>query len=267
MRVIDCHTHCFPDDLAEKAVARLTSAYQVVPSFDGTVRGLIRQMDEAGIEASVIVPVATKPSQVRSINDWVARIKHPRVIAFGAMHPEYPDIVGEMSRLADLGISGIKLHPNWQGFRPEGASAYPIYEAAIEHGMIVYFHGGDELEPWPEEIVSTPKAYADVRRSFPELVMVVAHLGGYLMWDAVKEHLLGSDIYFDMSACFPQYLPDDCYLEIMRSHGIEKILYASDSPCSDPISQLERLLSLPLTDEEKELICWKNACRLLDFKT
>jgi hypothetical protein len=263
MKVIDCHTHCFPDDLAEKAVARLTSAYQLVPSFDGTVCGLIGQMDEAGIEASVIVPVATKPSQVQSINDWIAGIRHPRVIGFGAMHPDLPDIREETARIAALGIRGIKLHANWQRFRPDDPKAYPMYEAAIEQGMIVYFHGGDELEPWPEEILATPRAFAQVRRSFPELKMIVAHLGGYLMWDAVEEHLLGSDVYLDMSACFPEDLPDDRYLALMRAHGIQKILFASDSPCGPPIPQLRRLLSLLLTDEEKEMVCWGNAAKLL----
>ena len=52
-------------------------------------------------------------------------------------------------------------------------------------------------------------------------------------------------------------------LSMMRAHGIEKIMWASDSPCSDPTSQLHRILSLPLTEEEKEMVCWKNAARLL----
>ena len=265
MRVIDCHVHCFPDDLAERAVARLVSSYQVVPSFDGTVNGMLGQMDAVGIEKSVILPVATKESQVRQINDWIMGIEDERVIGFGAMHPGFPDVAGEVARIKAAGIPGVKLHPNWQGYKPEDPQAFPMYEALIENGLIAYFHGGDELEKWPTEIASTPKALAEVHRRFPELKMVIAHLGGYLMWDAVEEHLLGSDVYLDMSACFPKDLPDDRYLAMMRAHGMEKILFASDSPCGPPIPQLDRLLSLPLTDEEKSLVCWENAQQLLNL--
>ena len=263
MRIIDCHTHCFPDSLAERAVGRLVSSYKVTPSFDGTVNDLIRQMDDAGIEMSVMVPVATKPSQVQPINDWVLGIRHPRVIPFGAMHPDFPEIASEIRRLREAGIKGVKLHPNWQGYKPEDPKAFPIYEALIENDMIAYFHGGDELEKWPTPIDSTPRAFAEVHAQFPYLKLVVAHMGGYRMWDEVEEYLLGRDLYFDISACFPEDLPDDQLLRMMRAHGMEKILYASDSPCGHPVSQLQRMLSLPLADEEKELLCWKNAARLL----
>lgn len=55
----------------------------------------------------------------------------------------------------------------------------------------------------------------------------------------------------------------DRLARMMRAHGVERILFGSDSPCGPPVSQLQRMLSLPLTDEEKELLCWKNAVRLL----
>jgi len=266
MKVIDCHVHCFPDDLAERAVARLTSAYQVVPSFDGTIGGAIRQMESAGIERSVVLPVATKPSQVKSINDWIMGIKDERIIPFGAIHPYLSDVKAEISRIARMGIKGVKLHPNWQGYKPQDTEVFPMYEAIMEYGLIAYFHGGDELEPWPTEIVSTPEAYADIRRRFPEMKMVIAHMGGYLMWDDVRRYLLGADVYFDMSACFPDKLSDEEYLRMMREHGIEKILYASDSPCSHPVPQMERLLRLPLTESERRLIFWGNAAHLLGLR-
>lgn len=262
MKVIDCHTHCFPDEIAERAVTRLTRAYQCVPSFDGTIAGLIGQMDAASIDISVVVPVATKPSQVRSINDWAAAVEQERVIVFGAMHPQFEDIRGEMARMKDMGIRGIKLHPNWQDFRPEDPQVFPIYESATKHEIVVQFHAGDELEAWPVPIVATPKALRQVHDAFPGMMMITAHLGGYRMWDEVEKHLLGTDVIFDMSACFPEDLPDDRYIAMIIAHGSDKVLFGSDSPCGDPVSQLERLLSLPLTDEDKESICWRNAARL-----
>ena len=261
MRVIDFHVHVFPNELAERAVARLVSGYQVTPSFDGTAAGMIRLMDEVGIEACVIVPVATKPSQVPTINDWAARIRSDRLIAFGAMHPEFPDPAAEIDRMVSMGIKGIKIHPNWQNFRPDDPIAFPIYEA-MSGRMIALFHSGDELEPWPE-ILATPERMARVNDLFPDLKMVIAHMGGYRMWEEVRAHLIGRDVYFDVSACFPEDLPDDQLVSLMRDHGMDKIVWASDSPCGHPKQQLDRMLSLPLTDDEKELLFWKNATRLL----
>jgi len=263
MRVIDCHTHCFPDAVAEKAVASLTSAYQLTPSFDGTIKGLLGQMDAAGIEASIILPVATKPSQVQSINDWVRDVQNERLIGFGAMHPDFPRPHEEIMRMEQVGIRGIKLHPNWQGFRPDDERMMPVYEAA-EGRLVIYCHAGEEIDVWPE-ILATPEAIGNVHRSFPGLKLVAAHMGGYRMWEQVEEHLLGTGVYFDMSYCYPKDLPDDRFMAILRAHGADKILFGSDSPCGHPVPQLERLLSLPLTDEEKELIAWKNAARLLSL--
>ncbi len=265
MRIIDCHIHCFPDALAERAVARLVSGYRVTPSFDGTVNDLIRQMDDAGIDRSVIVPVATKPSQVQSINDWVLGIHHPRVIPFGAMHPDFPEIGSEIARLREGGIKGVKLHPNWQGYKPEDPKAFPMYEALIENGMIAFFHGGDELEEWPTPIDSTPEALAEVHDRFPALKLVIAHMGGFRMWDDVERYLIGRDLYMDISFCMPEDLDTDRLVRMMRAHGVEKILYASDSPCGPPIPQLQHLLSLPLTEAEKSLICEGNAATLLSL--
>ncbi len=266
MKVIDCHAHCFTDDLAERAIARLVSGYQVTPSFDGTVADLIRQMDRDGIDTSVIVPVATKPSQVRPINDWVLGIHHSRVIPFGAMHPDYPEVAEETARLKSGGIKGVKLHPNWQGYRPEDPSAFPVYQALMDNEMIAFFHGGDELEKWPTEILSTPKALLQVHERFPQMKLVIAHMGGFRMWDDVERYLIGRDLFMDISFTMPEDLPDDRLARMIRAHGVEKILFASDSPCGPPVPQLNRLLSLPLTDEEKEFICWKNAARLLGIE-
>lgn len=261
MKVIDCHVHCFPDDIAGKAVDKLTNAYVITPSFDGTVQGLLRQMSAEGIEASVILPVATKASQVHDINDWSASIQSERIIAFGAIHPDYPEPAEEIDRMLAMGIRGIKLHPNWQGFRPDDPRMFQIYEA-VKGRMVICFHAGDELGSWTE-LLSTPKALASLHKRFPDLKMVAAHMGGYRMWDEAEEYLIGTDVYLDTSACFPEDLPDERFVSLIRAHGAEKILFGSDSPCGPPIDQLERFLSLPLTDEEKELICWKNARRLL----
>ncbi len=260
-KIIDCHVHVFPDEIAEKAIIHLTNGFQIQPAFDGTVDGLFASMDSAGIETVWNLPVATKPAQVESINNWSIKHRNERMVCFGAMHPDYPSPVDEIKRLRDLGFPGIKFQPNWQNFRPDDPRMFPIYQA-MEGSMIVYFHSGGELKQ-PHELFATPKAVAAVHELFPNLTICVAHFGGFDMWDDVEEYLMGENVYLDLSCCFPQFISDERLLRMMRAHGMSKVLFGSDSPCGHPAEHLARILSLPLTDEEKDAICSKNALKLL----
>ena len=91
----------------------------VETSFDGTFDGMRAAADAAGIDVTVLQPVATKPEQVVSINDWTAALASDRVVPFGAMHPDFDDPASEIARMRDLGIRGIKLHPEFQACAPD----------------------------------------------------------------------------------------------------------------------------------------------------
>ena len=68
--IVDFHTHCFPDPLAPGAIKTLQDAARIKAVRDGTARGLKQYMTACGIQKSVVLPVATKPSQIRGINEW-----------------------------------------------------------------------------------------------------------------------------------------------------------------------------------------------------
>lgn len=263
MRIIDFHTHCFPDDIAERAIESLSSGKIIEPAFDGTIKGILKLMDASGVYASVVVPVATKPSQVKPINNWITNIRNERIIGFGAIHPDFPNPADELDRMESLDIPGIKIQPNWQDCRPDDPRMFPIYEAAGDR-FVFLFHSGGDLKKMPEQL-ATPTALANVHKTFPELKIVAAHLGGYRMWDEVEEVLIGQDIHLDTSCCFPNYISDERITRMIRAHGVDKILFASDAPCSSPAPQFSRMMSLPFSDEEKEQIAWKNTARLLNL--
>ncbi len=259
--IADFHVHVFPDDVAPRAIGTLLTAYHVEAITDGTVAGLLAHMAASGVTHSVIQPVATKPSQVRSINDWAASHTARGIVSFGAIHPEGEDPAAEVERLVSLGIPGIKIQGNWQNIFVDDRSMYPIYEAARDR-LIILFHSGEELAPF-DVMRATPQRIARVKEDFPRLTMVAAHMGGYRMWDEVDEFLLGKDVYLDTSACFPVDLPDERFLRMIRAHGAEKILFATDSPFGDALKDIPRLLSMGLRDDELEMIFWGNARRLL----
>ena len=123
--VIDIHTHTFPDKIAAGAIDALSREAHIKAHTDGTVSGILASMEEADIDVSVVVPVATAPSQVVKVNDSSLRNNEKyfdenndsdvsgrrRVLSFGCIHPEFSDYRTELRRIAEHGIKGIKLHP------------------------------------------------------------------------------------------------------------------------------------------------------------
>lgn len=261
MPVIDIHTHAWPDAVARKAVPALVAAGDgLVAHYDGTIEGLTARMDAAGVHVSVVQPVATKPAQVAGINDWVAAQASARIVPFGAMHPDLEDAPAEIARMHRLGILGFKMHPEHQSFAPDDPRMDAIYEAAVAHGMIVFFHAGaDVIHP---TVHGTPASFAAVMDRWPRLTAVLAHLGGFREWAAVAEHIAGRDVWLD-TAYTLGHLPDAELVALVHAHGPARVLFGSDGPWTDPAAEIAHLRSLPFTAEELDGILGGNARRLL----
>lgn len=262
--VIDFHTHVFPERVAARAMENLCSTYEVTAVAEATPSGLLGVMSESGIDAAVVAPVATRPGQVRSINEWAASIQSERIVSFGAFHPDLPDLASEVERVVALGLKGVKLQPNFQEIPPDDRRLWPAYEAA-QGRLIFLFHSGQEIKAVPR-VHAQPAALARVREAFPGLTMVVAHMGGYQMWDDVRAHLLGSDVTFDTSYCAEDDLPAEDLAGLIREHGVERVVFGSDFPWGHPGRDLQRLLTLGLAPGEVEAIAWRNAADLLGLE-
>ena len=137
--IIDIHTHVFPDHLAERAVATLSAVSKVPAHSDGTCEGLRYSQQAAGIDLSVIAPIATKPSQARAINAWAAGVnrEYDDLICFGSIHPGQQDWQEEIARLVADGIRGVKFHPDYQDFFVDEPRLLPIYRALADARLIV----------------------------------------------------------------------------------------------------------------------------------
>jgi hypothetical protein len=262
MPIIDFHTHAWTDALAAKALpALLTNAQgSLTAHYDGTVGGLIAEMDRTGVDVSVVQPVATKPAQVPAINDWAAGVSSDRIVAFGAMHPGTDDPAGEIARMAALGIQGFKMHPEHQDFEPHDPQLDPIWRAAIEYRMIVLFHAGaDVIHP---SVRGTAESFARLMDAWPDLRATLAHLGGFRQWQQVAEHIQGRDVWLD-TAYTLGHLPDDEFVDLIRAHGAEKVLFGSDGPWTDAAAEITHLRTLGFSVSELEGILGGNASRLL----
>lgn len=266
--IIDFHTHIWPDSLAPKALSSLTKHVDESqkPVTDGTLSGLISRMDEWNIDFSVIQPVITKPTQAENTNAFAIKINqdeklNKRVLSFGAVWPYSENYKREIDFLAENGIKGIKFHPEYQQFTIDETRFLHIYDYALSKGLMLLFHAG--FDPAFESTLhSTPKQFANVVKQMQGGVIVAAHLGGLCQTDDVEKYLVGQNIYLDTSIGFFQYTTEQ-FERIVKSHGAEKILFASDSPWSNAQKEIFALKQTLLRDSQKEMILGQNAKKLL----
>jgi predicted TIM-barrel fold metal-dependent hydrolase len=228
---------------------------------DGTVNGLIDSMKRCGIDISVTLGVATKPSQVHTINKGCAEARYSGIIQFGAIHPELVEFEDEIDFWIDKGIRGIKLHPEYQYCYLDNPKYYPIYEKLSASGLLVTAHSGKDPGPFTNDH-ALPPALLSIRKNFPKLKIIAAHMGGWMVWDDVDEILAGTDIFFDTAAVY-KFLPSEQFVRLCRKHGVEKIVFGSDSPWYDQGECSEWIKTCGLNDNEIEAILYKNAKNLL----
>jgi predicted TIM-barrel fold metal-dependent hydrolase len=260
--IIDIHTHAWTDALAEKALPALLAASggQLTAFYNGTVGGLSTEMDRTGVDISVVQPVATKPAQVAAINDWAASAGNDHIVMFGSMHPDLEDPAAEIERMASLGIRGFKMHPEHQAFAPDDSRLAPMWRAAIKHRMILFSHAGaDVLHP---TVHGTADSFARLIDAWPDLTVVLAHLGGFNQWQQVAEHLQGRDVWLD-TAYTLGHLPDAEFVELVRAHGTDRVLFGSDGPWTDAAVEIAHMSRLGFSDSELAGILGGNAQRLL----
>lgn len=262
--IIDSHTHAFPDKVAPAAVESLQQVYGAVPVMMPTIDNLLRHMDEAGVDKSVVCPVATKPEQVRSINRWILELPRERLIPFGALHPHCDDSEAQIQRLLDGGIQGIKFQPFFQGFRLAEPAAEALFEV-IGDQFLVVMHAGDEIIPIPD-IEPTPQRLAALADRHPYLRLQIAHMGGYQLWDAVERHLVGQRVLLDTSYAVG-IAPDEQMRRITTAHGPVRIVWGSDFPWRSQSQAMANLRALGLPAEQEQAILGSNLLRALGGST
>ncbi len=260
--IIDFHTHAFADAIAPRAIASLSKASGgLTPATDGTAAGLLQCMNECGVDHSVLLTIATKPKQQKTINDWAASMNHGRISAFGSIHPDAPDALEELERIHALGLRGVKLHPEYQNFEVDEARMVPIYKKIASLGLIAVFHSGLDIGFMPPA-KAAPEKMVRMLSAFDGAPVVAAHFGGYIVWDEVYTHLCSLPLYFDTSFCFGR-IQYPLAQKIVEKHGADRILFGTDLPWSEACTEKRLIDSLDLSDSDKEKIMWKNAAALL----
>lgn len=265
--IIDSHVHMFPEKIAGRTLEHLSQIAKSPYHTDGTAPGTIRSFDEWGIDGGVVMHIATKPSQQKTINTWAVSLQaeYPgRLFCCGSVHPDAEDALEEIASIRKNGLHGIKLHPDYQNFMVEDPKMYPIYEAIAASGLPVVFHTGwDPLSP--NCIHASAKGIRNVAKQFPTLKIVAAHMGGMRRYEDSEEELAGTEnVWFDTAMSFLYCNPEQ-FLRLCQKHGTDRILFGSDCPWSRSCDEKDFLLCSGLKDGELEDILWKNAAELFSL--
>ncbi|OJU14438.1 MAG: hypothetical protein BGN88_14365 [Clostridiales bacterium 43-6] len=262
--VIDFHTHAFPDAIASRAIETLMEiSGSITPNTDGTVGSLIDVMDQNGVDKSVLLNIATNIKQMKKVNDFAAAVNGGRIVSFGSVHPDAPDAIEELYRIKELGLKGIKLHPDYQSFFVDEERLLPLYETIGKLSLITVFHSGVDIGYY-DPVHCSPERLSRVLPAFSGAPVVAAHFGGYMQWYDVEQYLVGKNVYFDTGYAYSR-MPNDHGKRIVKNHGADKILFGSDMPWSNVKNELVFIKAMHLEQDEENLILGRNAQRLLEL--
>ena len=257
---VDVHTHVMPDRIAERALAAMEEMFPWKAPYQNTVAALKQHMREAGTDKSIVLGMAQESRHVRAANDWLIGIADAQLVPFGAMHPDYPDKVGEIRRLRAAGIRGIKLHPMVNRFYIDDPALFPMYEE-IGDTMVILTHAGKLHAGREETLYAAPHRILHVLEQFPRLRIIAAHLGGFYMLDEAERTLIGHPrILIDTT--WPPSIGEvgpEVLTRIIRAHGADKVVFGTDFCLVSQQEDAAIIERLPIATAEKDRILGDNA--------
>ena len=265
MQIIDAHVHIFQPRVALAAVMATNSFYEgscnseipvpvALGHLPGTVDDLLPRMKKDGVDRAVVFSTATAPHQVEIINRFIRDVcrENPQLIGVGTMHPDYPDFEGELRRMKESGLVGVKLHPDIQRFRLDDERLMPLYEIMSAENLFLIAHTGDYRYAY-----SSPRLMARVAKAFPKLRCVAPHCGGWSEWTEARECLKLPNVYIDTSSTLP-FQAYEAARKALALFDPTHIFFGTDYPMWEPGEELERFLSLNLGDRMNEMVLGEN---------
>jgi predicted TIM-barrel fold metal-dependent hydrolase len=298
--IVDAHCHIWEKNMAIGDMAEMLNSINARCDFrdpenifDGSAERILADMDEAGIDKSVLLALDAEFTYrtgmaFTAYNDYVGGLirQHPdRIIGLAGIDPRRGKAaVVELERCMEgMGFRGVKLWP-LTGFYPDDEAFYPFYERAEELGAVILCHTGSG--PPPTYMKYNRPVYLDkVAVDFPGIKIIMAHVGHPWVEEALAVTYKNPNVYVDISAWQLSFSAapialSQCLAMAKASHGhVRKILFGSDWPLfTEVMSQREwvetirslepppplKLMGLPeITEEDKRLILGGNAEEVL----
>lgn len=280
--IIDVHAHTYPERIIKKVKERMEHVSGSRIETNGTPEGLIKSMKDTGIDYSVFLPVATNPKQVGKLNAQVIQAVEQYgdkgFLAFAAIHPDTQHVREVLQGIKKAGLRGIKIHPDYQDTFFDDIRYLRIIDIATELELLIMAHAGMD-EVYPDLVHCDVKRILKVIREVRSERLILAHMGGWQMWEEVRKDICGAPVYFDTAFSltgtvnvenkngFGPILDDTEFVKLVRAHGADRILFGTDFPWSSQRENLEWIQGCSLTEPEKRMILGENAAKILFGKS
>lgn len=244
-------------------------------------KDLIQSMDKAGIDFSCIIADNITEYDEGISTEKVIEIseKFPRLKAIGNV--DYTRLDGKQlqfltNKLKEKKIVGIKLYPGYQNFYPYDERLYTLFAYCQKEGKPIIVHTGMLEIGYRGELKQVHPLHIDtLANAFPQLRIIIAHIGNPWIMDTAAVLYKNPYVYADFSGLSIEYAPirkeDMEYMqkqimEIRNFVGdVKKCLFGTDWPLYDQGDYLHTLQQLPITEEEKEYVFWRNAKELFQI--
>lgn len=303
--IIDAHVHTYPTaKIGEQALQGAGRS-----GCSGTVPELLTVMAKGGISQAVqgnmtptydmkqaawqrlsssFTPEEKEAAEKKINEETVARMQrrnlwtcqaakeNPGLIALISIDllQSSEEMEAEIEKMVkEHGARGLKLHPVANRFYPQDRRLWPAYRRAEQMNLPILFHAGTaDIAGYTEFDYARPANFQEVAEAFPELKIILAHLGKGFFGEALETAKKYANIYLDTSAVITglesdrKFFSDQAIVEFIRTCGVSRVLFGSDWPWFDPLRAIDKLQKLPFNDQEKEMILRENAAGIFGFE-
>ena len=247
--VVDCHTHiwAYPGHLSDEFVAEANARSRGFP-LDLNITPERHFQAMAGVDRAIVFGLRAAHSGLYVPNAFVAEYAalHPgKIIGFGAVDPASDDIRSTLEEVVRLGLRGVKLGPIYQNVHAADPRMFEVYEFCQAHRLPIMIHQGTTFVRTGPLKYALPIQLDDVAIAFPELRMIVAHLGHPWINETLVLIRKHAHLYSDVSAL--HYRPWQFYNALIaaKEYGVlGKLLFGSDFPFTTPEAQISGLRNI-----------------------
>ncbi len=248
--IVDAHTHLmwYPDHIGQRYAEEALAAKMVKLKYSGG-QAFSANLDlhvydskpEVHWEVSKTADkVVVFGLQAKAVGVWVPNeviaeyvSQHPeKMQGWASVDPNDPGCIEQLVHCVDnLGLKGLKLGPCYQHFHPADRAHWPLYRKAQDLGLPIMWHQGTTFPTQAKLQYANPLQLEDIAMEFPDLKMIVAHLGHPWEDDLIALIRKSPNMYTDISAV--HYRPYRYWHTMTKAleYGIApKILLASDFP-------------------------------------
>lgn len=257
--IIDSHTHI------EEVGDKLALPEQLIAS-----------MDEAGIDYSMLIADAhsgrgVSTQRVVEVSKQYPRLKAIGNITYSSFGAEQFEMIKRYIKNKE--IVGLKFYFGYEPFYPTDEKLFSMYELCTEYNVPVIFHTGILVATLGGLLkYSHPLNIDEVAARFPKLNIIIAHMGNPWLMDCAAVMSRNKNVYTDCSGYFKEFSPieaeeEELFREQMRQFRIfvgdfKRVLFGTDWPIYSQKEYLKAVQSLSMTEEERELVFYKNSQNL-----